>query len=358
MTSTASGAVKFGLFDWIDFSDPSDLAGRYEGRLQMLEVADRAGFFCYHLAEHHLTTLGGTPSPGVFLAAAAQRTSRIHLGPLVYILPLYDPIRLAEEVCMLDHLSRGRLELGTGRGVSPLELASQNVGPEELRDVYQERFELLIEALKTGGVGPHKGRRPVPERFDIVLRPLQQPYPPLWYPYGSNDTARWLGEQGISTVTQSQDLDSVRGSFDIYREVWETNRHDPDRLNAHEPSPKLGILRQVYVADSAEMAMREGKAAFEHHRESFLYLWEKHGIAERWYGLKDFEANTAQGGMLFGTPEEVRERVEEQIDRTGANYFIANFSFGDLTNAQVLGSLGKFAEHVMPAIPDRSPAGA
>src|SRR5581483_10532560 len=113
--------VRFGMFDWID-RRPAPLGQIYEERLQLIEAGEAAGFFCYHLAEHHATPLGMAPSPALFLAAAAQRTRTIRLGPLVYLLPLYEPLRLVEEVCMLDQLSGGRLELGVGRGVSPWEL--------------------------------------------------------------------------------------------------------------------------------------------------------------------------------------------------------------------------------------------
>src|ERR1700759_4474324 len=113
--------IQFGLFDWIDRGG-TQLRQLYEDRLQLLEAADKAEFFCSHLAEHRATPLGMAPSPGLFLTAAAQRTRRIRLGPLVYLLPLYNPLRLIEEVCMLDQISGGRLELGVGRGVTPYEL--------------------------------------------------------------------------------------------------------------------------------------------------------------------------------------------------------------------------------------------
>lgn len=100
--------LEFGLFDWIECDwiecDNSPPHETYEQRLKMLEFADRSGFYCYHLAEHHITPLSLAPSPAVFLAAAAQRTSRLRLGPLVYLLPFYHPIRLLHEICMLDHL--------------------------------------------------------------------------------------------------------------------------------------------------------------------------------------------------------------------------------------------------------------
>ena len=120
MSETLFGGLplQFGLFDWIEW-DQAPASDIFEQRLQMLEYADQAGFFCYHLAEHHVTPLSVAPSPTVFLAAAAQRTQRLRLGPLVYLLPFYNPLRLLHEICMLDHLSRGRLELGVGRGISP-----------------------------------------------------------------------------------------------------------------------------------------------------------------------------------------------------------------------------------------------
>src|SRR5204862_526966 len=106
--------MDLGIFDHLDRREVP-LDEFYESRLRLLEKYDAAGFSAYHLAEHHATPLGLAPVPGIFLAAATQRTRRIRLGPCVYCLPLYDPLRLIEEVCMLDQLSRGRFDLGVGR---------------------------------------------------------------------------------------------------------------------------------------------------------------------------------------------------------------------------------------------------
>jgi len=105
--------MQFGIFDQND-RGPSPLAEQYENRLKLIEFYDQAGFRAYHMSEHHSTPLNLTPSPSVFLAAAAQRTRRLRLGALVYILPAHHPLQLAEEICMLDHLSRGRLEKRVG----------------------------------------------------------------------------------------------------------------------------------------------------------------------------------------------------------------------------------------------------
>src|ERR1041384_6327773 len=114
--------MQFGVFDHLDRND-LPLADYYEARLKIIEAYDRAGFYAYHVAEHHSTPIGLAPSPSVFLAAVAQRTTRLRFGPMVYALPLYHPIRMIEEICMLDQMSGGRLQFGVGKGISPIEVA-------------------------------------------------------------------------------------------------------------------------------------------------------------------------------------------------------------------------------------------
>ena len=102
------------------------------------------------MSEHHSTPLNLTPSPSVFLAAAAQRTQRLRLGALVYILPAHHPLRLAEEICMLDHLSRGRLEIGIGRGASPHEIDITASILCMAQAMYVEAYTVIMQALTQG----------------------------------------------------------------------------------------------------------------------------------------------------------------------------------------------------------------
>ena len=95
--------MDFGVFDHLD-RGKAEIHEHYEERLQLIEAYDDAGFHGYHVAEHHFTPLGMAPSPSVFLAAIAQRTKRLRFGPLVYALPLHNPLRLLEEICMVDQL--------------------------------------------------------------------------------------------------------------------------------------------------------------------------------------------------------------------------------------------------------------
>src|SRR5712664_872698 len=138
--------MEFGVFDHLDrYGGP--LADFYEDRLRIADAYDRAGFYAYHLAEHHSTPLGMAPSPSVFLASIAQRTKKLRFGPLVFALPLHHPLRLIEEICMLDHLSGGRLEIGFGRGSSPIELAYYGEDPAQAQEVYTEGLELVLQGL-------------------------------------------------------------------------------------------------------------------------------------------------------------------------------------------------------------------
>src|SRR5258708_39827537 len=112
--------MQIGVFDHLDCGK-IPLNEYYETRFKVIEAYERAGFYSYHVAEHHFTPLGMAPSPSVYLAAIAQRTKTLRFGPLVYALPLYHPLRLIQEICMLDQISNGRLDLGFGRGASSLE---------------------------------------------------------------------------------------------------------------------------------------------------------------------------------------------------------------------------------------------
>ena len=122
-------AMKIGLFDHVEDGERPVCDSVRRAACNLPPPPTKAGFYCLHVAEHHATPLNMVPVPGVYLGAVARATKRIRLGPLVYLLPLYSPLRLIEEICMLDHFCHGRLEVGVGRGVSPFELKFHKVEP-------------------------------------------------------------------------------------------------------------------------------------------------------------------------------------------------------------------------------------
>ena len=167
--------MQFGIFDQNDHG-PYPLGEQYENRLQLIEFYDHAGFRTYHMSEHHSTSLNMTPSPSVFLAAVAQRTRHLRLGALVYVLPAHHPLRLAEEICMLDHLSQGRIEVGIGRGASPHELHYFGVDPDQAQAMYVEAYTVMMQALTRTEVN-FSGKHYRFETVPIEMKPAQLPHP-------------------------------------------------------------------------------------------------------------------------------------------------------------------------------------
>lgn len=337
--------VQFGLFDWIDRRE-APLGQIYEERLQLLEAADSAGFVGYHLAEHHFTPLGMAPSPGIFLAAATQRTRRIRLGPLVYLLPLYNPVRLVQEICMLDHLSGGRLELGLGRGVSPYELGYHGVDAARSRDIFREALAVIISGLTHERL-TYQGEHYHYEDVPVELSPVQKPYPPLWYATSTFDSVPWAAEQGFNLALLGP-AHVARTFVDRYREVWEQHKDTPHRLNAHVREPKIAINRQVVVAETDAEAEVITRAVHPRWAQSFIKLWVEHGNTD-YIRRVDLDAALKHETIIAGSPATVREQVARLIEVSGCTYIICCFAWGSLTHQQALRSLRLFADEVIPA---------
>lgn len=339
--------MKFGVFDHVD-GGHLPLHEHLESRLRMVEVYDRCGLHGYHVAEHHGTPLGFAPSPSVYLAAVAQRTRRIRIGPLVYLLPMYHPLRLIEEVCMLDHLSGGRYMLGVGRGVSPHELRLFGVDPAQAPAQYAEALEILLSGLKQERLsfaGSHY-------RFDDVpmtLRPLQQPHPELWYGILTPDTTAWAAAHDVNLVTLALN-EGARHIAQRFRAEWDKLGKPADKL------PLVGISRHVVVADTDAEAKRIARRAYACWAERFDQLWRARGTPVRTafppiaaLYPETWDEVEAVGNGIAGSPETVRRFVLEEAERTTMNYLVSWFAFGDMTLQQVTRSVELFAQHVMPA---------
>lgn len=336
--------LDFGIFDWIDDAG-RDPAESYETRLRLLEYADRAGFWGYHLAEHHGTPLGLAPSPNVFLAAAAARTSRIRLGPLVNVVTMYEPLRLLEEICMLDQLSGGRLELGLGRGASPIELGFYGVDATRSREIYAEGFQLILDGLRTGVV----------DGCRLAVRARQRPHPPLWYPTTNVATIPWLGRNAINTVFAFVcDLAWARAGTTVAEQVAVYERElaagagEEGRLNGHVAAPHYGISRHVYVADDDERALREARPAHDRFFESFNHLWREREGRDLY--APTFDESVERGFLLAGSPATVGDRLTGLLREVGGTYFVGVFCWGDLRPEQSLHSVELFVERVIPAV--------
>src|SRR3954471_20324311 len=208
--------IRFGVFDHIEHLPDVPLFRLYEDRLQQMEALDEAGFFAYHLAEHHTPAVHSmAPSQNVFLSSAAQRTKRLRFGPCVYVLPLHHPLRLIEEVSMLDHLSEGRLEVGVGRGGV---LEAFFWGQEGDEAANAQRYEETLGALREGLAHEHLTYKGKFYNFDDVpmrLRPKQQPTPPFWYMRNPETAAR----SGMNCVVVGS-IDTLEANVVRYNRIW------------------------------------------------------------------------------------------------------------------------------------------
>jgi alkanesulfonate monooxygenase SsuD/methylene tetrahydromethanopterin reductase-like flavin-dependent oxidoreductase (luciferase family) len=335
--------MKFGVFDHVDDSG-LPLAEHLEGRLKLAEAYDRLGYHGYHIAEHHGTPLGLAPSPGVFLAALSQRTRRILFGPMVFLLPLYHPLRLIEEVAMLDALSNGRFQVGVGRGVSPIELGFYGLDMAEQRGRYQETLEILLKGL-TSETLDYQGEFYRFDNVPMTVRPVQRPHPPLWYGVGSPDSVRWCAQNGVNAVTLALG-ERVREITDLYRSEWSGSEAD---------MPLLGINRHIVVAETDEEAMALARPAYALWRRNIAKLWyERAGAFPLEAHLPpEWDAAQAMGQGCAGSPASVRAFVEREAEY-GITYFVAGFAFGNLPVAAATRSAELFAQHVIPAFAGKS----
>jgi alkanesulfonate monooxygenase SsuD/methylene tetrahydromethanopterin reductase-like flavin-dependent oxidoreductase (luciferase family) len=349
--------MQFGLFDHIDRSDDRPLAQQFDERLELVQAADAAGFYCYHVAEHHATPLNTIPVPGLFLSAVARATKRIRIGSMVYLLPLHSPLRIIEEIAILDHLSHGRMQPGVGRGVSPFELNFHHVDPAKSRDIFIDAYACVMSGISNDRLtyhGPYYEYDDVP----VVLHPLQQPHPPFWYGSSNVEGSTWAGEHGLQYATNGPSK-KAKENIDAFRAAL-AKRTSP----IEAPLPEfaggvaIGVSRTIVVAGSEDEARRIARAPFEHLHHNQMALRRENAkkadtalLAE--YVARgrsaDLDEAIADGSVILGTPDQVRAAIERQQTELGINYILGYFMFGNMALADAARSLDLFAEHVMPA---------
>ncbi len=330
--------MKFGIFDHVDDSG-LPLPAHMAARLDMVAAYDAAGFHAYHVAEHHGTPLGHAPSPAVFLAAVSQRTTRLRFGPLVFLLPLYHPLRLIEEIGMLDALSGGRLELGYGRGISPIEMGFYGVPMDEQVERTAEAFEVVMKGLASERL-KHHGRFFQFDDVPMLQRPQQQPHPPLWYGTNSPASVERCAQERVNMVTLATG-EGMASMLAGYRAAYDGTPAD---------MPLLGVGRHVVVADTDAEAEAIARPAFARWRASFVHLWETRGAVNPFVASfpADWDAFVAKGGGVAGSPATVRAFIEREEALGGFTYFMAQMAFGGMTVAQVCRSAELMGSEVMP----------
>ena len=249
---------------------------------------------------------------------------------------------------MLDQLSRGRFDFGVGRGIVPYEMAYFDLHHLETEEIYLETLEIVLRGL-TSEVLDHRGRRYTFRRVPMVLRPFQQPHPPLWYGLGHLAGAAWAATHKVHVITNTTS-ERARPLFERYREVWQ-------HTHGTAPMPKLGMSRQVIVAPTEAEAEALGRPNYAVWYANLTKLWRDFNSIPVNFA-RDFDEARQRGAAIVGTPGRVREEIERQVAESGCSYFVCRMMFGDMGEAEAGASIDLFAAEVMPSIVKLAPSSA
>jgi alkanesulfonate monooxygenase SsuD/methylene tetrahydromethanopterin reductase-like flavin-dependent oxidoreductase (luciferase family) len=317
-------SITLGLFDimQIDPTGPADHAEVYRRRLDDLAYADEIGLDCAFTAERHFMAHYRASAPTAWLGAASQRTRRIRLGVLAYTLPLHSPVRLAEEVAVLDHLSGGRLEVGLGLGHRQEELVAIGIDPTKRIPIFQERLAIM-QALWSGGQVTVESEHDTVREVAINPTPLQEPHPPLWYAGGAPGAASWAGSYGMSLAVGFAPLRDLVAATAAFKAGCLARNEVPD--DAPLPGEgRIALMRHLYLAESDERTRAEMT-------DDLLRLHDLHQSAgegaradRRAAAAEEADRLIRDEVYLAGGPETVARRIALAHRGIGAGLFLGN----------------------------------
>lgn len=318
-----------------------DAADSYRIALELFEAAEQMGYDSGWVAQHHfLNNDARLPSTLTFLAAAAQRTRRINLGTAIIILPLEDPLRVAEDAAVVDTLSGGRLQLGLGTGGDPLSFAAFGKDPGERRARFAEGVRVILNALAG-------------EKLNGTEAVLYPPRPELlgrvWESTLSPEGGARIGRNGNGLLLARTAFMSDEPTDVNQLPVAEAYGRE---MAARGLAPRIGLSRAVYAADDRRTAVAHLEAGVSEYIDSMI----SRGFFPR--GLSQ-EAYFQRTHIHYGTPEEVVASLKTDLVLPYSTELIVQMHPGLPTPTQVLRGLERIAREVAPALgwqPERADA--
>jgi alkanesulfonate monooxygenase SsuD/methylene tetrahydromethanopterin reductase-like flavin-dependent oxidoreductase (luciferase family) len=342
--------MRFGFFDQLPRADWQSEKQRYKDILAQIELGDGLGFDTAWLGElHFIPSFSCLASPLMILAAAAQRTRRIRLGTAVTLLPLHNPVKMAEDAATLDVLSDGRLEFGVGRGATPVYFAGYNVPQEESRERFEESLEVIIRAWTNERLS-YQGKYFHVQDVRVSPQPLQKPYPPIRIAANSPDTFAIAGQLGLPIFASPliNPPNKLREYLSVHRESLKGGTKQD-----------VALAFPVHVSTSRERAREECEASLMHFFSLAGELikplatdpikgYEAYQQLEERVKQVTYEGIDRNVG-IFGDPEYCIDRITALRQEFPMEEFIAYFNQGGLIDhATVKRSMELFATQVIP----------
>ncbi|MDE8654607.1 LLM class flavin-dependent oxidoreductase [Novosphingobium album (ex Liu et al. 2023)] len=341
--------MKFGLFSLMSLRDnPGGIRGVLSDTRRMVRLAEEIGFDAAWFAEHHFTNNSVSASPLAVAANMAAVTSRIRLGSAVLVLPLYHPLRLAQEIAYVDQVSDGRLVLGVGTGYQPFEFARYGTGVETRTEHFIECWDVLEQALAHGHVEYEGSFFSIPST-NLMMRPVQQPLPDLYVASSNLDVLRRLVPAGGKPFVQVGWL----GSKVLAKKVADMHEVWGKAGFSHRPM-HVAVQQYVHVCDTAVEALEAAERArfvarmIDALRSPHLAF---EGYKVQAPLLKDEPPlEVFRDNLVIGHPHYVAERLIEEFRTLKPDYYNCFFQFGDMPIARAQRSLARFGSEVLPLI--------
>ena len=345
--------MRFGTFSYNQARPWASEQQAFDELLEQIEFTDRLGFNEAWFAEHHHSDYGLIASPNLIIAALARRTKNLRMGNLISVLPLYDPMRFAEECAMLDILTNGRLNVGIGRGV-PKDDMKHRLDRETAQARFDEGIEILMRAW-SGETFDYKGKAWSYQEISCRPHLLQRPHPPIYYGATSPQSPVMIAQRGWNLALSRQPIANCARAIQSFRNELKTiERTDGDAI----------MVRDIYVAASDEQAWHEAGLELTRYwqlaAESF---WGEQPISTDdlpkftqrypyYPGGLTLQRMNEWGTSLIGSPDTVVEQARTMIAAAKPDCLVGMFSFGGLKHEQVMHSLTLFGNKVLPFLAD------
>ncbi len=353
--------MKFGLMYEIQIPEPHYPGveqERYQQVLAQVDLADEVGFDYFWTVEHHfLTEFSHCSAPEVLYGAISQRTKRIRIGHAVALLPgqYNHPVRVAERAAVLDILSNGRMDLGTGRSTTLIEMDGFEVNPEDTRAQWEEAVR-MIPRMWTEDTFSHEGQfYTIPPR-SVIPKPVQQPHPPMWVACSQPDSFRAAGEMGLGVLCFNLGgYGQMEERVSAYREAVKTANPVGRFVN-----DQVAALCLVHVGEDDEEARRvaspEGEW-FVNKAEELYQPWQGRQVPNSYQfavsAVQEERVNKTaadhieSGAFAMGDPDTVI-KVLKKYEEAGVDQILCFMQMGNLAHSRIMDSIKLFARHVIP----------